>query len=153
MQRIVATCGPEQTLGELAELLSLQGISGAPVVDDDGKLLGIVSQTDLSRYLGQVHSDEVRPAQGWWQLVDPGVRNVLESHTVAEILTPQIHSVTPETPLGEIIDVMLDNHVHRLPVLSDGRLVGILSTLDVLRVLRDRRRGRRRQRGTRSSNP
>ena len=146
MQGLVATCAPEQTLGELTELLSLHQISGAPVVDSEGTLLGVVSQTDVAAYLGGLYTDEIRDAAGFYQglmgcisSADPGVRALLETRTVEQLLTPHIHWVSPEATLDEVIDLMLNQHVHRLPVVRNGKLVGLVSTLDVLREVRDQR--------------
>ena len=146
MQGLVATCGPEQTLGELTELLSLHQISGVPVVDDEGTLLGVVSQTDVAAYLGGLYSDEIRGAAGFYQGLmgrisssDPGVRALLETRTVEQLLTPHVHYVSPDATLDEVIDLMLNQHVHRLPVVRKGKLVGLVSTLDVLREIRDQR--------------
>lgn len=146
MQSVVATCGPEQTLGELTELLSLHQISGAPVVDDQGNLLGVVSQSDVAAYLGGLYGKEIRSASGFYQglmgtfsSADPGVRSLLETKTVEELYTPHAHSIAPDADLDEVIDLMLREHVHRLPVVREGRLVGLVSTFDVLRAVRDRR--------------
>lgn len=151
MQNVVVSCGPEQTLGELSELLSLNQISGAPVVDDQGQLLGVVSQTDVAAYLGGLYTGEIRGGAGYYQglmgrisSADPGVRGLLETKTVQELLTPHVCSVTPDASLDEVMDLMLHDHVHRLLVVDQGRLVGVVTTLDVLRVLRDLRSHRAR---------
>lgn len=117
MQQPVVTCLLEQTLGELLELLSLHSISGVPVVDDEGNLLGMVTQSDVAAFLsGQPWSPDT---------------------TVAQLYSPTVHSVEPEAGLREVVARMLREHVHRLPVVRSGKLVGLVSTLDVLRVLRD----------------
>lgn len=146
MQSVVATCSPDQTLGELSEMLSLHQISGAPVVDGAGKLLGVVSQSDVAAYLGGLYTEEIRAAAGFYQglmgrisSADPAVRGLLETQTVENLYTPHVHAVSPEATLDEVVDLMLQEHVHRLPVVQDGKLVGLVSTLDVMRVMRDRR--------------
>jgi CBS domain-containing protein len=151
MQGVVATCGPEQSLGELTELLSLHQISGAPVVDDQGNLLGVVSQSDVAAYLGGLYSDEIRGAAGFYQgylgrfsSADPAVLRLLETQSVRDLLTPLVYSIGPEASLDEVIDLMLSQHVHRLPVVDQGKLVGLVSTLDVLRFVRDWRGPRER---------
>lgn len=158
MQALVATVSPEQTLGELAELLSLHQISGAPVVDEEGRLLGVVSQSDMAHYLGGLQSDEVRPSSGFYQdrlgrftPLDPAVRELLTRKTVAELFTPHVHSVSPDATLDDVIGLMLREHVHRLPVVLEGKLVGLISTFDVLRVVRDERSLRRQRRKLRRS--
>ena len=119
MQQPVVTCLLEQTLDELLELLSLHRISGLPVVDERGNLLGMVSQSDVAAFL---------TGQPW-----------RPDTTVAQLYSPTVHSVEPEAKLREVVARMLREHVHRLPVVRSGKLVGLVSTLDVLRVLRDQR--------------
>jgi len=147
MQSVVITCSPEQSLGELMELLTLHHISGAPVVSEEGQLLGVVSQTDVAAFLGGLYGTEIRGASGFYRGVlgsfrtlDPAAQSLLESETVANLLSPHVHSVTPQANLNEVVDLMLREHVHRLPVVDQGRLVGVISTLDVLRVFRDSHR-------------
>lgn len=143
MQQPVVTCLPEFNLGELMELLSVHHISGAPVVDDEGNLLGVVSQTDVAGYLGGLYGEQARSAHGYHQgrlayfnAFDPEVDHLLRQRTVQEIYSSTVHWVAPEASLQEVMDLMLREHVHRLPVLREGRLVGLISTLDVLRILR-----------------
>lgn len=145
MQQPVITCLPQQNLGELMELLSLNHISGVPVVDEEGAMLGVVSQTDVAAHLGGLYSDQARSGHGYHQgrlayfnPLDPQVDPLLRSTSVGEILSTTVHCVAPDASLHQVIEVMLREHVHRLPVLQDGKLVGLISTLDVLRILRDR---------------
>ncbi|MBN9416991.1 hypothetical protein ABS71_05030 [bacterium SCN 62-11] len=118
MQQPVVTCLLEQTLLELLELLSVHSISGLPVVDAEGGLLGMVSQSDVAAFLS-------------------GSEAALSRATVEQIYSPTVHSVGPQATLHEVVELMLREHVHRLPVVQEGRLMGLVSTLDVLRVLRD----------------
>ncbi len=144
MQPVVVTCTPDQTLGELMELLSLHQISGAPVVDGQGTLQGVVSQTDVAAYLGGLYTREIRSSQGFHQgrlshfkPVNPQARELLETTHVAELQSHTLHCVSPRASLKSVIEVMLREHVHRLPVVQDGKLVGLVTTFDVLRILRN----------------
>ena len=146
MQTSVITVQPGQRLGELAELLSRHHISGAPVVDDEGHLVGVVSQSDLARLVARTqHEGTGADAMGFHSglldrslFADPGLQEQLADRTVAEVLTPHAFWVEPNTPLRDAVDLMLEHHVHRVPVLEEGRLVGVLTTMDVLRSVRDR---------------
>jgi len=131
MQQPVVTCAPDDNLGELMELLSVHSISGVPVVDADGNLLGVVSQTDVAAYLGGLYGEQSRGGH-------PQVDSLLRQRKVEEIFSPTAHCVSPEANLHQVVEMMLREHVHRLPVLLEGKLVGLISTLDVLRILRDR---------------
>lgn len=145
MQSPVVTCLPDQNLGELMELLSVHHISGVPVVDPEGALLGVVSQTDVAAYLGGIYTEQARSGHGYHQgrlayynPLEQQVDPLLRQSTVAEILSTTVHCVSPQASLHEVTEIMLREHVHRLPVLEGGKLVGLISTLDVLRILRDR---------------
>lgn len=145
MQRTVVTCLPQQNLGELMELLSVHNISGVPVVDEEGAMLGVVSQTDVAACLGGLYGEQTRSGHGYHQgrlayfnPQDPQADPLLRLRTVEEIYSTTVHSVSPQATLHEVIELLLHEHVHRLPVLEDGKLVGLISTLDVLRIMRDR---------------
>jgi CBS domain-containing protein len=104
------------TVAEAAAFLSGRGISAAPVIDDAGRPVGVVSRTDiLARY--QAVRTDATPV-----------------HTV---MTPAIFSVRPDTPAMEVIETMVDLGVRRLFVVDEsGVLVGVISALDVLGQLR-----------------
>lgn len=145
MQQPVVTCSPGDNLGELMELLSSHNISGVPVVDEQGNLLGVVSQTDVAAHLGGLYGQQSRSGHGYHQgrlayfnPFDPEVNSLLRQKHVADIFSSKVHCVPPEANLHQIIELMLREHIHRLPVLREGKLVGLISTLDVLRILRDR---------------
>ncbi len=145
MQQPVVTCLPQQNLGELMELLSVHNISGVPVVDEEGGLLGVVSQTDVAAHLGGLYGEQARSGHGYHQgrlayfdAQNLQAETILRKSSVAEILSSTVYCVSPEATLHQVVELMLREHVHRLPVLDQGKLVGLISTLDVLRILRDR---------------
>lgn len=107
----VITISSQTTLQELEETLDARKISGAPVVGRDGRLLGVVSRTDLARR---------KPS-------DTGVM---------DIMTPGVVSAGEEATLLELSDLMLERKIHRVLVVRDGELVGIVSSLDVIRGMR-----------------
>lgn len=132
----VVMVSEEMGLDEAALLLLEQKISGAPVVNEEGELSGVLSLTDLA-----LPRHEHLEAQRVLLQEDP------ETHTAVlgkaqEISTPdlvrdrmsrKLISVSPETPLVEVARVMCEGHWHRVPVLDESRvLVGMISTMDVL---------------------
>lgn len=118
MTREVVTVRPGASLQELAYLLSRHQISGAPVMDDQGALLGVVSHSDLA--------DSVARGKG-------------EAATVADIMAPYVYCASEETGLTELADLMLEKRIHRVLVLREHRLVGLVSSLDLIRALRSLR--------------
>ena len=110
MRKQVLTVRPETTLRELTRLLIERGVSGAPVVGPHGDLIGVVSQTDLLR-----QRDEDSP--------------------VASVMTPWTVSFEEETEISELARQMLAKKIHRVVVTREGRLCGIITTMDMVRAL------------------
>jgi CBS domain-containing protein len=135
------------TVQELASFLTSNMITGAPVVDESGKLAGVVSATDI------VRSDTRRAAvlkekressyylRGWEDKMDEDELRMFhvvegEEQKVREIMTPLIFKVTEETSIAEMADTMIGGRIHRLIVTKDDRVVGIVTTLDMLKAIR-----------------
>ena len=132
----VVSVSPETPVAEIAQLLLERRISAVPVLSDDGRLLGIVSEGDLIHGLGSVGAK-----RAWWLdlLASPEARaqEYLKSHgrRARDVMTRAVVSVDPETPLPEIARLLEARRIKRVPVLQGGRLVGIVSRADLLRAL------------------
>ena len=132
----VITVTPDTRVIEIAKLLLERHISAVPVVSDDGRLRGIVSEGDLIHELGQEGAK-----RSWWLdlLASPEARAeaYLKSHgrLASDVMTRSIISVAPDTPLPEIARLLEARRIKRVPVLRDGALVGIVSRADLLRGL------------------
>jgi CBS domain-containing protein len=132
MQRDVVTATPETTLKEVARLLTRHHISGVPVCDADGGVLGVVSEADI------LHKEEGGPpAHGGIAGRLRGRRREderwLHARTAAEAMTAPALTVTPAATAAAAARLMSTRGVNRLPVLDDGRLVGIVSRADLVR--------------------
>jgi CBS domain-containing protein len=131
--RVVAVA-PDTPVTEIAKLLLERQISAVPVVSDDRRLLGIVSEGDLTNGLGQEGAK-----RSWWLdlLASPQAKAeaYLRSHgrLASDLMTREVVSVTPDTPLPEIARLLEARRIKRVPVLRDGELVGIVSRADLLR--------------------
>jgi CBS domain-containing protein len=122
MQKSVITVSPELPLGELERLLAEEEIGGVPVVADDGRLLGIVSKSDVVRALAETVEG------GLAELFPP-------DQSVEDIMTPSVVTVGPDASLPEVARLMVDGRLHRVLVAERGRILGIVTPFDVLRVL------------------
>jgi len=125
----------DATIDEATAMLTDRGFSAAPVIDDAGRPVGVVSRADILVHdRERMHrlrpSTDVQGAHGYAVTeVDPT--------RVGEIMTPAVFSVTLDTPADRIVEQMIELHVHQLFVVdNDGSLVGVISSLDVLRRLR-----------------
>ena len=133
------------TVREATEMLTDHGFSAAPVIDEAGRPLGVISRADIL-----VHDREKHPGQGAAGYYEPadlrtqGERlgsgfhvQAMDSTLVRDIMTPAVFSVRLDTPAGKLVGQMLGLKVHRLYVIDRaGTLVGVVSALDVLRHLR-----------------
>lgn len=122
MQEGVVSVSPELPVDELEEILTGEEISGAPVTDQDGKVVGVVSKTDIVRYLSE-------------QLADVFTQTAGQSTPVSEIMTTDVVCVEPDADLRDVAQIMLDQQVHRIFVRDGGDVVGIITTFDLIRGL------------------
>jgi len=137
MSRTVVSIPDSCTLADVVETMLEHDVSGVPVVDSTGRLVGIVTEGDLLRRR-ELGTEAKRPR--WLQfLVSP--RSLAEEYahaqgrSVREVMTPQVAIVGENAELDEIVRMMERYRVKRLPVMSEGRLVGIVSRADLVRAL------------------
>ena len=131
---------------DLAEFLVSNGISGAPVVDNEEKLLGVVSVTDVARHasISEAESD-VRSAHEYYtdaldfsfdeDLVNEFQEDAEQLTTVKDIMTPMVHDVDADTPIKQVCSAMVKNRIHRVFVSDNQKIIGVVSALDVLTLL------------------
>jgi CBS domain-containing protein len=128
-------------LRDLAKLFLAKGITGAPVIDKDGDICGVVSQTDLL-YYQLTRDDELVMPSDFYQSARVEGRSVakgfqiedVNTATVEEVMTPVVHAVVATTPVAAIARMMTQRHIHRVIVRQGMKVAGIISALDVLRV-------------------
>jgi CBS domain-containing protein len=155
METEVATVAPDDDVGDVLGRLARADFNGFPVVDD-GEVVGIVTQHDLVS-LFQTEDRVLWLPIGLppftetltyavdisWDDLDLGIdlaRNA--NRPIREVMTADVVTVTPDTTLDRLLDLLADDErdINRLPVVDDGRLVGIVARQDVLRAVRDRLR-------------
>ncbi|SAK61842.1 CBS domain-containing protein [Caballeronia glebae] len=134
----VVSVTPETKVHDLAQLLVQHRISAAPVVDQEERVVGMVSEGDL------LHREEIgtekRNRRSWWLDMlgnDGGAADYIKSHapTVGEIMTREPICVKEDTSLADIAAVLESHHIKRVPVLREGRLVGIVSRSNLVQAL------------------
>jgi CBS-domain-containing membrane protein len=137
MVRAVATTTPEATVETVARLMINLRISGVPVLDRNGLLVGIVTEGDL---LHRVETGTERRLSGWSEWFSANSRlaaEYIKSHArrVEDIMTREVVSVGELATLGEIAELMETKRIKRVPVVHEGKIVGIVSRADLLQVL------------------
>lgn len=135
MTTTVASIGPRATVREAAKLMLERRVSALPVIDDKGRVAGIVSEGDLMR---RAELGTNTPSSWWLRLFeDEAARDYLKVHgtSVADVMTRPAVSVRRSTPLKEVVRLMEKRRIKRVPVVEGGRLVGIVSRADLVREL------------------
>jgi len=137
MVSAVISVGPNARVEEVAGILLAKRISAVPVIDEQGELLGIVSEGDLMRR-AEAGTDRSR---SWWLEYLTG-KQVLaaeyvksHSHKVTDVMTRSVITATPETPLSEIATLLERNRIKRVPIVQNGKVVGIVSRANLLQAL------------------
>jgi len=137
MSTAVITVSPDTTVDELGRLFIENGISGVPVVDAEQNLFGVVTENDLIKQNGRFHIPTiVRLFDAFIPLGASSMEKEIQrmsASKVSEICTRVVITVGPETTLQEIATIMSEKGVHLLPVVSEGRLVGIIGKMDVIK--------------------
>ena len=133
----VITVRPEHTVAEVAKLLIDRRISAAPVVDDEGRLLGIVSEGDL---VHRVLGDNEAPRSWWLTILGdptdiPDEYAKLHGTTAGDVMTRDVITVPSFTAVNSIAELLESHHIKRVPIVDEGRLVGIVSRANIIQAL------------------
>jgi CBS domain-containing protein len=140
MSTELITVSPETEIIQATRLLLENNINGVPVMNDTGKLVGILCQSDL------VVQQKKFPVPSFFTLLDGLIPltsmkqlkkevQKIAAITVAQAMTPNPIFVSPDTGIEEIAALMVDNNFHTIPVVDQGRLVGVVGKEDILRTL------------------
>ena len=143
MNADIMTVADDMTTDGLVRYLTEREISGAPVVDNQGHVVGVVSMTDIGRLLAEPSDYESPLSSSFYldtgndmTLEDLGQRFVEErTVTVREVMTPVVHQVPATASVTEAARIMIERHIHRLVVTEGREPVGIITSLDLLRVV------------------
>ena len=128
---------PSSSVREVAEIFLKRRISAVPVLDDQGKLVGIVSEGDLM-HRSEAGTQRQRP---WWLRLVTGEETLaaeyVKAHArkVADVMTRNVVTATPDTPLHEIASLLEKNSIKRVPVVKDGQVVGLVSRANLIQAV------------------
>jgi CBS-domain-containing membrane protein len=137
MVRDVVTVSPEDDVGRVIELLAEHDTSALPVVDAGGNVVGMIGDLDLLRR-PELGTEKHRP---WWiEAMTPASTLAAEfakSHgrRVAEVMSTNVVSAAEDTPLGDIATLLEKHRIKRVPILRDGKLVGMVSRSNLIQAL------------------
>ena len=140
MTTAIISVTPETSVKELASILDSNKISGVPVLDSAGALVGVVTENDLIDQGKKLHIPTVITILDSFfflestEKMDKEMKKIAGA-TVADICSTELITVGPEASLEEIATIMAEKRVHTLPVVDDGQLVGIIGRRDIIQAL------------------
>ncbi len=146
MNKDVIACKPDDTLSHLSRLFRENHISGLPVVEK-GKVVGLVSETDLIKLFKSPEFSNELWLPSPLEIIEIPIRNIvrleetkkalenLKLCPVRDIMTKTVHAISPDDSLEKASGVMVKYKINRLPVIENGRLVGIVARSDIIRGL------------------
>jgi len=140
MTREVITVKESATVRELAALLLTSNISGAPVIDEAGKVIGVVTESDLIFQNKKVHLPTAFAILDAFVFLERPEKMEQELKKIAgsrvgDICSRKLISVSPETELEELATLMAEKKIHTLPVMTGGNLVGVIGKSDIIRTI------------------
>jgi CBS domain-containing protein len=140
MNREVVSARPGMTVAEVRDLLATRGISGAPVVDESGKILGVVSKSDLVRHTQQPTT--VGESGRFFTNVNEyrdlaNLPRDLSDAPVESVMSKEVYTVPVDSSAAHAARIMRERKIHRLLVTDQGVLVGVVTSLDLLRVVEE----------------
>jgi CBS-domain-containing membrane protein len=137
MVRDVVTASPDEDVDQVVELLAQHDASTLPVVDTDGNVVGMIGDLDLMRR-SEIGTEKHHP---WWmEAMTPASKlagEFAKSHgrRVSEVMSTHIISASEDTPLGDIANLLEKHRIKRVPILRDGKLVGMVSRSNLIQAL------------------
>jgi CBS domain-containing protein len=146
MNKDVIICAPDDTLGHLADMFKKNHISGIPVVDK-GKVVGLVSETDLIKLFKTPDYSNDLWLPSPFEIIEIPIRNLvkleetkkffdnMKLRPVKDIMTKTVHAISSDEELEDASTMMVKHDVNRLPVIDNGKLVGIVARSDIIKGL------------------
>lgn len=140
MSKDVITLSPDMGVLQLAEIFAINRISGAPVLDDGGNIIGVASQSDLVAQNKNPHIPNAITLFDWVIYLESmdkfkAEMDKMAGTTVGDIMTREVISVGPETTMEDVATIMTEKKVHTIPVVEGGKLLGVIGKLDIVRSL------------------
>jgi CBS domain-containing protein len=139
MRKDVITIRDDWDIREVLRIFEERGISGAPVLDRGGNLVGVLSVTDIAR--AEAMRGRLREESAFYRM--PETEKVPEGFQLeryeaipaSEVMTPVVIDAAEDTPVSRLATIMIDLHIHRVIITRGSKLLGIVTSLDLLRLL------------------
>lgn len=137
----VISVGLDTSIEELSDILLKNRISGTPVVDEDDRLIGIVSEADIIVKDSDLHFPRIFKLLGgiiYLESLNKFKKNLVKhmATKVKDIMTKKVKTAGPDTPVNKIADMMLEDNINRVPVIDeDNKVLGIITRADLVRTI------------------
>lgn len=135
MRRDVITVDADTDVWALGRLLSEKGITGAPVTNGGGEVIGVVSQTDIVRHLKELAQTAFTAGDFYAEAEQDYPDRKAPALTARQIMNPLVVQADESTPAHDIGRIMMTKGVHRIIVTREGKMVGIITTMDLLKFI------------------
>jgi CBS domain-containing protein len=137
MTKTVATIRGDASIQTAIAAMVYRHVSGLPVTDEKGKLIGVITEGDLLR---RVETDTGRRRAGWLEFLrgpNKAAHDYVRTHSrrVDDLMTREVVTVTEDSTLDEIVDIMEQKHIKRVPVMRGDALMGVVSRADIIRAV------------------
>jgi len=135
------TVTPEMPVTDAAHLMVEKDVGGLPVLDEDGRLIGLVTESDLIIQDAKVHFPTYLSLLGGYVFYPGSTEHFEESlrkavgATVGDVMSEELHAVSPGTAVSDVATLMVDRDIGRVPVVEGDRVVGIISKSDIVRAI------------------
>ena len=141
MSQDVQSVSRDSSIEELAQLFEKTKYNALPVLDAEGRLEGVVSQNDLVERDRPLHIPTVISIFDWVLYLESEKTFMddvkrMAARTVGEIMVEPRATCAPDTPVSEIAEMMSANKAHLVPVITDGKVVGVVARLDIIRAMK-----------------
>ncbi|MBM7624037.1 CBS domain-containing protein [Sporohalobacter salinus] len=140
MTKNVVTIHQDKTIKDVAEVLSEHKFSGLPVVNDEDEIVGVITERDLIARNKKLHFpnyiqvlDSIIYLESLSEFEDE-FRKMIGAK-VKDVMTKEVISVDIDTTVDKIVEIMVDNNINRVPVISNDKLVGVVSRADIVKIL------------------
>jgi len=140
MTKKVITVKPDTKVEEIAKILSENNISGVPVVNEDNEVVGIVSEGDLIYQDKKLHMPSFIQILGGiiflesMKTFEKELKKII-GYKAENIMEKDVITVTEDTPVDEIATIMIEKRINRVPVVRNGKMVGIVTRADIVKTL------------------
>ena len=133
MSTDIVTVHPNDSLHSVSKALAEHDTSGAPVVDEIGRIVGVVSEHDIVSYLSIFEENGENSVDSSNLPHLAHIYLQASAKAVEEVMTTEVITAIPETSIDHLANLMTENNINRIPIVVKGKLVGMVSRIDILR--------------------